>query len=76
VSWGCEIQAWLTGLRVGNFISGYGDGSTYAHHMKDVRFTIPAPALLSKVVDLIDKVPIDDRDTKGDLYESIVRTDL
>ena len=29
-----------------------GDGSTYAQHMKDARFTIPTPALLSKVVDL------------------------
>lgn len=46
-----------------------GDGSTYAHHMKDARFTIPTPGLLAKVVDLIDKVPMDDRDTKGDLYE-------
>lgn len=46
-----------------------GDGSTYAHHMKDARFTIPTPALLGKVVDMIDQVPMDDRDTKGDLYE-------
>jgi type I restriction enzyme M protein len=46
-----------------------GYGSTYAHHMKDARFTIPTPALLSKVVDLIDTVPMEDRDTKGDLYE-------
>jgi type I restriction enzyme M protein len=46
-----------------------GDGSTYAHHMKDARFTIPTPALLAKVVDMIDQVPMDDRDTKGDLYE-------
>jgi type I restriction enzyme M protein len=46
-----------------------GDGSTYAHHMKDARFTIPTPALLSKVVDLLDHVPMEDRDTKGDLYE-------
>jgi type I restriction-modification system DNA methylase subunit len=46
-----------------------GDGSTYAHHMKDARFTIPTPALLSKVVDLLDGVPMEDRDTKGDLYE-------
>ncbi len=46
-----------------------GDDSTYAHHMKDARFTIPKPALLSKVVDLLDLVPMDDRDTKGDLYE-------
>ena len=46
-----------------------GDGSTYAHHMKDARFTIPTPALLAKVVDLLDAVPMEDRDTKGDLYE-------
>ena len=37
--------------------------------MKDARFTIPTPALLAKVVDMIDQVPMDDRDTKGDLYE-------
>jgi len=46
-----------------------GDDSTYAHHMKDARFTIPTPALLAKVVDMIDGVPMEDRDTKGDLYE-------
>ena len=46
-----------------------GNGSTYAHHMKDARFTIPTPALLAKVVDLLDAVPMEDRDTKGDLYE-------
>src|SRR5258708_75810 len=46
-----------------------GDESTYAHHMKDARFTIPTPGLLAKVVDLIDHVPMEDRDTKGDLYE-------
>lgn len=46
-----------------------GNDSTYAHHMKDARFTIPTPALLAKVVDLLDQVPMEDRDTKGDLYE-------
>jgi type I restriction enzyme M protein len=46
-----------------------GDDSTYAHHMKDARFTIPTAALLSKVVDLLDGVPMEERDTKGDLYE-------
>lgn len=51
------------------FLTSYGDGSTYAHHMKDARFTIPTAALLAKVVDLLDDVPMDDRDTKGDLYE-------
>jgi type I restriction enzyme M protein len=37
--------------------------------MKDARFTIPTPGLLAKVVDMIDQVPMEDRDTKGDLYE-------
>jgi type I restriction enzyme M protein len=46
-----------------------GDASTYAHHMKDARFTIPTASLLAKVVDLLDNVPMEDRDTKGDLYE-------
>ena len=46
-----------------------GEESTYATHMKDARFTIPSPALLAKVVDLIDHIPMEDRDTKGDLYE-------
>ncbi|MCG2624688.1 type I restriction-modification system subunit M [Arthrobacter sp. I2-34] len=46
-----------------------GEDSTYSHHMKDARFTIPNAGLLEKVVDLIDGIPMDDRDTKGDLYE-------
>ncbi len=46
-----------------------GEGSNYGQHMKDARFTIPTPALLTKVVDLLDKVPMEDRDTKGDIYE-------
>lgn len=46
-----------------------GAESTYSKHMKDARFTIPTPSLLAKVVDMIDQVPMEDRDTKGDLYE-------
>jgi type I restriction enzyme M protein len=46
-----------------------GDETTYAQHMKDARFTVPTPGLLAKVVDLLDEVPMEDRDTKGDLYE-------
>jgi type I restriction enzyme M protein len=45
------------------------DGSAYASHMKDARFTIPKAELLAKVVDLLDAVPMEDRDTKGDIYE-------
>jgi len=46
-----------------------GDDSTYSDHMKDARFTIPTAALLSKVVDALDDIPMADRDTNGDLYE-------
>ena len=46
-----------------------GTDTAYGRHMKDARFTIPTPALLSKVVDMIDHVPMEDRDTKGDVYE-------
>jgi type I restriction enzyme M protein len=46
-----------------------GEGSTYATHMRDARFTIPTPGLLQKAVDGLDKVPMADRDTKGDVYE-------
>ena len=45
------------------------EDSTYSHHMKDARFTIPTPVLLAKVVDMIDKIPMEERDIKGDLYE-------
>jgi type I restriction enzyme M protein len=49
-----------------------GDGSTYSEHMKDARFTIPTPQLLSRVVDMLDDIPMADRDTSGDLYEYLL----
>ncbi|PZF13244.1 class I SAM-dependent DNA methyltransferase [Curtobacterium sp. MCLR17_034] len=49
-----------------------GDGSTYGDHMRDARFTIPTPALLSRVVDMLDEIPMAERDTNGDLYEYLL----
>jgi type I restriction enzyme M protein len=46
-----------------------GEESTYSIHMRDARFTIPTSNLLTKVVDLLDDLPLGERDTKGDLYE-------
>jgi len=46
-----------------------GEDSTFAHHMRDARFTIPNAGLLAKVVELLDGIDLDDRDTKGDIYE-------
>lgn len=54
------------------FLRALGDGTTYSDHMKDARFTIPTPALLTKVVDMLDDVPMTDRDTNGDLYEYLL----
>lgn len=48
------------------------EGSTYAQFMKDAYFRIPTPALLAKVVDLLEDIPMEDRDTKGDLYEYLL----
>lgn len=61
----------LVSSQVFPFIKNIGieENSTYSHHMKDARFTIPTPALLTKVVDLLADVPMDDKDTKGDIYE-------
>ena len=44
------------------------DGSL-AKHMREARLGIPSPALLAKVVDKLDRVPMAERDTKGDVYE-------
>ncbi|MGW9803003.1 type I restriction enzyme M protein [Micrococcus sp. 093350064-1] len=49
-----------------------GEDSTYAHHMRDARFTIPNARMLATAVDLIDKLPLTNRDTTGDLYEYLL----
>jgi len=49
-----------------------GDGSNYGEHMEGARFTIPTPQLLSRVVDMLDDIPMADRDTTGDLYEYLL----
>ena len=37
--------------------------------MRDAQFMIQKPALLAKAMELIDALPLTDRDVKGDLYE-------
>ena len=46
--------------------------SSFAHYMKDASFLIPTPKLLQKVVDLISKLNLEDKDMKGDLYEYLL----
>jgi type I restriction enzyme M protein len=45
------------------------EGSSYGKHMKDARLGFSNPALLAKAVEMLDKIPMEDRDTKGDVYE-------
>jgi type I restriction enzyme M protein len=46
--------------------------STFSKYLKGAVFMIPTPRLLSLVVDLISKVDMKDRDTKGDVYEYLL----
>ncbi|WOJ88318.1 class I SAM-dependent DNA methyltransferase [Methylocapsa polymorpha] len=45
------------------------EGSSYGVHMKDARLGFTNAALLAKAVEMLDKIPMEDRDTKGDVYE-------
>ncbi|MBA6154674.1 type I restriction-modification system subunit M [Gelidibacter maritimus] len=45
------------------------EGGEFAKFMKGAIFMIQSPKLLDKVVQQIDQLPLDNRDTKGDLYE-------
>lgn len=63
-------QRELDDLTVFDFMKNVGaDGGVFAEYMKGATFMIPTPKLLDKVVQQIDKLPLENRDTKGDLYE-------
>ena len=53
------------------FIKSLGDNqdSGYAKYMSDAMYKIPTAQLLQKLVDGIDSLPTESRDTKGDVYE-------
>ncbi len=49
----------------------HGQGS-FAEHMENAIFAIPNARLLDQVVQMIDKINMDNKDTKGDLYEYLL----
>ena len=71
------IKAFIDSLHQGTLVDpgtyvgfqNYVDNLTSPTFWKAARFTMPNPALLSRVVDMIDDIPMADRDTIGDLYE-------
>jgi len=57
------------------FIKSMGaNESAFAKHMKDARFMLPPEkaGLLGRAVDMLDTIAMEDRDTKGDLYEYLL----
>ena len=60
----------MVGQNVFPFMQRLGEsGSSFAASMKDAQFTIPTREGLVKAVDLLEGIPMEDRDTKGDIYE-------
>jgi len=45
------------------------EAGSFAEFMRKATFIIATPRMLDQVVQLIDKINMEDRDTKGDLYE-------
>lgn len=63
----------VDGLSVFEHMKQVGDNlGVFAHYMKGATFMIPTPRLLDQVVQLIDKIKMEDRDTKGDVYEYLL----
>lgn len=56
-----------------DFIRNLGaKGGLFAQTMRYANFEINSPRLLDKVIQLLDQVKMDDRDTKGDVYEYLL----
>lgn len=51
---------------------GGKEESAFSKYMKDAMFQINKPATLQKVVTALDSIPMEDRDTKGDIYEYLL----
>ena len=54
------------------FKSTAGGNSLFAEFMKDAQLMVQKPSLLVKAVAMVDELPLDNGDTKGDLYEYLL----
>jgi type I restriction enzyme M protein len=56
-----------------DFLKDVGSKSAaFSKFMKGATFMIPTPRLLAQVVEMISNIPMQDRDTKGDVYEYLL----
>lgn len=51
---------------------GHTSDSRFGDYMKDARLAIDKPSLLVKAIEMIDALPLEAGDTKGDLYEYLL----
>ncbi|MDI3323392.1 class I SAM-dependent DNA methyltransferase [Pontibacterium granulatum] len=49
-----------------------GEGTLFAEFMKDAQLMIQKPSLLVKAVNMVNELPLEKSDTKGDLYEYLL----
>lgn len=59
-------------VTVFDHMKNLNNAGVFAQNMKGATFMIPTPRLLDQVVQLISAIKMDDRDTKGDLYEYLL----
>lgn len=56
-----------------DFLKNMGStDSAFSTYMRGANFMIPTPRLLAQVVDMLTGINMDDRDTKGDVYEYLL----
>lgn len=48
------------------------EGSLFAEFMKDAQLMVQKPSLLVKAIEMVNDLPLDKTDTKGDLYEYLL----
>lgn len=60
----------LVRTKVFDFMKTLGsEDSAFAKYMKNAYLAIPTPVVLEQVVSMISAIPMEDMDTKGDVYE-------
>jgi type I restriction enzyme M protein len=56
-----------------DFLRNLGNkNASFSKYMKGATFMIPTPRLLAQVVEMLSNIDMDDRDTKGDVYEFLL----
>lgn len=63
----------VDGLSVFEHMKQVGtENGVFAKYMSGATFMIPTPRVLDQVVQMVDKIKMEDRDTKGDVYEYLL----